>query len=58
MQIPDESRIAVIGLGYVGLPLTLAFAQKVPCTGFDIHQQRISELVSGHDRTGEVGTEE
>jgi len=58
MQIPAESRIAVIGLGYVGLPLTLAFAQRAPCTGFDIDKRRISELSSGHDRTGEVGAEE
>jgi UDP-N-acetyl-D-glucosamine/UDP-N-acetyl-D-galactosamine dehydrogenase len=57
MQIPADPRIAVIGLGYVGLPLTLAFAQRAPCTGFDIDQRRISELAAGHDRTGEVGTE-
>lgn len=47
------SRIAVIGLGYVGLPLALALARHYPVTGFDIKQSRIKELKSGHDRTGE-----
>lgn len=48
-------RIAVIGLGYVGLPVAVAFAQKFPGTvGFDIQAQRVRELQAGHDRTLEV----
>ncbi len=48
-------KIAVIGLGYVGLPVAVAFARAgVPVVGFDIDDKRISELTSGHDRTHEV----
>jgi len=47
-------RIAVIGLGYVGLPLARLFATKFPVVGFDINQARIKELRSGHDSTLEV----
>jgi len=50
----SHPRIAVIGLGYVGLPLALAISRHFPTTGFDIHAGRIAELVSGIDRTGEV----
>ncbi len=47
-------RIAVIGLGYVGLPLAVALARKFDVTGFDIDSQRIGELGGSYDRTGEV----
>ena len=48
-------RIVVIGLGYVGLPVAVAFARKVPGTiGFDINENRVRELQNGFDRTGEV----
>jgi UDP-N-acetyl-D-glucosamine/UDP-N-acetyl-D-galactosamine dehydrogenase len=48
-------KIAVIGLGYVGLPVAVAFARSgVPVVGFDIDRKRIDELRSGHDRTREV----
>lgn len=48
-------KIAVIGLGYVGLPVAAAFARAgVPVTGFDIDQRRIAELCAFHDRTHEV----
>ena len=50
----DEARIAVLGLGYVGLPLAVHFAARYPVVGFDIDQQRIDELRSGLDRTREV----
>jgi len=46
--------IAVIGLGYVGLPLARLFATKFPVIGFDINQSRVDELINGHDRTLEV----
>ncbi len=46
--------IAIIGLGYVGLPLAVEFAKKYPVTGFDINESRVFELKKGHDRTLEV----
>jgi UDP-N-acetyl-D-glucosamine/UDP-N-acetyl-D-galactosamine dehydrogenase len=46
--------IAVIGLGYVGLPLALEFAKKYPVVGFDINSTRVKELMNGHDHTLEV----
>lgn len=54
----SELRIAVIGLGYVGLPLAVEFGKKLPVVGFDIHQKRIDELKSGQDHTLEVSPEE
>lgn len=54
----QKIKIAVIGLGYVGLPLCVEFAKKYPTTGFDIAQWRIDELTQGHDRTLEVSDEE
>jgi len=50
-------KLAVIGLGYVGLPLARLFATKYPVVGFDINQNRISELKSGKDSTLEVSDE-
>jgi len=52
-----NTKIAVIGLGYVGLPLARLFATKYPVIGFDINQQRISELNQGIDLTLEVEEE-
>ena len=49
-----EKKIAVIGLGYVGLPLAVEFAKKYPTIGFDINTNRVNELMSGHDYTLEV----
>ena len=49
-----EKKIAVIGLGYVGLPLAVEFAKKYPTIGFDINTTRVNELMSGHDHTLEV----
>lgn len=46
--------VAVVGLGYVGLPLAVALARRFAVIGFDISQGRIAELQKGHDRTGEV----
>jgi UDP-N-acetyl-D-galactosamine dehydrogenase len=54
----DKTRIAVIGLGYVGLPLALEFGRILPTTGFDISASRIAELQAGHDRTLETTAEE
>ncbi len=50
-------KVCVIGLGYVGLPLAVAFAEKMPVVGFDINQERINELDVGHDRTLEIEDE-
>ena len=50
----SDPRIAVIGLGYVGLPLAVALARHFAVTGFDIDTGRIAELRAGHDRTDEV----
>jgi UDP-N-acetyl-D-galactosamine dehydrogenase len=51
------NKIAIIGLGYVGLPLARLFATKYPVVGFDINQKRIQELRSGTDSTLEVSDE-
>ena len=47
-------KIAIIGLGYVGLPLAVEFGKKYPVLGFDINKERIGELEKGYDRTLEV----
>lgn len=54
----ENARIAVIGLGYVGLPLAVEFAKQYPVVGFDINQERVAELQNGHDRTQEVNLDE
>ncbi|GGE00652.1 nucleotide sugar dehydrogenase [Planktosalinus lacus] len=48
------NKIAIIGLGYVGLPLARLFATQYPVVGYDINQKRIDQLQSGHDSTLEV----
>ena len=50
----SNTKIAVIGLGYVGLPLALEFAKKYPVVGYDINKARVQELMSGKDHTLEV----
>ena len=55
--MPHGRKLAVIGLGYVGLPVAVAFGrQGTPVIGFDIDTARIRELKAGHDRTREVET--
>ncbi|MCP3675033.1 MAG: nucleotide sugar dehydrogenase [Gammaproteobacteria bacterium] len=51
------NKICMIGLGYVGLPLAVAFAEKYPVIGFDISEVRNKELEDGHDRTLEIDDE-
>jgi len=53
----NNKRIAIIGLGYVGLPLARLFATKYPVIGFDINKGRVKELMGGHDSTLEVEDE-
>ncbi|KAA6348822.1 UDP-N-acetyl-D-glucosamine 6-dehydrogenase [termite gut metagenome] len=50
----NKNKIAIIGLGYVGLPLARLFATKYPVVGFDINKKRVEELISGKDNTLEV----
>ncbi len=50
----SNTRIGIIGLGYVGLPLALEFSKEFPVIGFDISENRITDLQSGHDFTNEV----
>lgn len=57
-DLENNTQIAIIGLGYVGLPLAVEFGRKFETIGFDIHQQRIDELKTGVDRTLEVEKEE
>ena len=52
-----SKKIAIIGLGYVGLPLAVEFAKKFKVVGFDINQARLSELNSGLDKTLEIDSE-
>lgn len=54
MLVMKDIKIAVIGLGYVGLPLARLFSTKYPTVGFDLSQRRCDELMSGHDATLEV----
>lgn len=54
----NKKTIAVIGLGYVGLPLAVEFGKQRKVIGFDIKDDRIAELRAGHDRTREVPSEE
>lgn len=53
-----EQKIAIIGLGYVGLPLAVAFARKYPVIGFDINKKRIADLREGVDLTMEISSED
>ncbi|MFB1488274.1 MULTISPECIES: NAD(P)-binding domain-containing protein [unclassified Thiocapsa] len=53
-----DTPIAIIGLGYVGLPLAVEFAKHRPVIGFDINQARIAELTAGRDSTREISPED
>ena len=50
----SDVKIAVIGLGYVGLPLAVAFAKRFPVLGFDTNSSRIKQLMTGVDTTLEI----
>ncbi|MEZ9503046.1 Vi polysaccharide biosynthesis UDP-N-acetylglucosamine C-6 dehydrogenase TviB [Vibrio sp. 10N.286.51.B11] len=54
----ENTKVAIIGLGYVGLPLAVEFGKKMPTLGFDINQSRVDELKSGSDFTLECSAEE
>lgn len=53
----DNAKIAVMGLGYVGLPLAVEFGKHLPTLGFDINEERVKQLQNGEDRTLEVEAE-
>ena len=53
-----DRKVAVVGLGYVGLPLAVAFGRKARTIGFDVSLPRVEELRAGTDRTGEVSSSE
>ena len=53
-----KEKIAIIGLGYVGLPLAIEFAKKVEVIGFDINNKKIDNYINGNDVTEEVGNYE
>ena len=53
-----QERVAVVGLGYVGLPLSVALARKFDTVGFDVGEARVAELKQGKDRTLEVAEDE
>ncbi|MCW8956633.1 MAG: nucleotide sugar dehydrogenase [Gammaproteobacteria bacterium] len=54
----ENTRIAIIGLGYVGLPLAVEFGKQFPTVGYDINQSRVQALTAGNDYTLEITTEE
>jgi len=58
MNNKENTKIAVIGLGYVGLPLAIEFGKIFETVGFDINESRIKELLSGNDATMEVGSDQ
>ena len=59
MQTPaSHHTLAIIGLGYVGLPLAVEFGKKRKVVGFDINAKRVAELQAGHDFTLETEPEE
>ncbi|MFB1036444.1 MAG: Vi polysaccharide biosynthesis UDP-N-acetylglucosamine C-6 dehydrogenase TviB, partial [Sinobacterium sp.] len=58
IAISAENNLAIIGLGYVGLPLAVSFGKKIQTLGFDINTARIDELNQGQDHTLEVTPEE
>ena len=49
-----DRKLAIVGLGYVGLPIAIAFGKKDPVIAFDINQERVAELKAGHDRNQDV----
>lgn len=58
MRSLDDVNIAVVGLGYVGLPLAVEFGKRYPTIGFDVKAERVAELERGYDSTLEATAEE
>ncbi|HBA68328.1 MAG TPA: nucleotide sugar dehydrogenase, partial [Lachnospiraceae bacterium] len=55
--VSGEEKLSLVGLGYVGMPIAVAFARKVKVVGFDLNEQKIGLYQSGIDPTNEVGGE-
>ncbi len=53
--ISGDNKLALVGLGYVGMPIAVEFAKHVPVIGFDINEKRVNEYRNGIDATNEVG---
>ena len=58
MSAPSPRKVSLIGLGYVGLPVAVAFGKKARTVGFDINSARLTELREGRDHTREVSPED
>lgn len=58
MNVPKDTKLAIIGLGYVGLPLAVEFGRILDTRGFDINETRVAELRAGRDSTLEVDAED
>ena len=56
--LKKNKKLAVIGLGYVGMPIAVQFAKKVNVVGFDVNSAKVAEYKKGHDLTGEAGDDE
>jgi UDP-N-acetyl-D-galactosamine dehydrogenase len=54
----DQLKIAIIGLGYVGLPMAVEFGKHRPVIGFDISRERVDELKAGYDAAQETNADE
>jgi UDP-N-acetyl-D-galactosamine dehydrogenase len=55
--VSKQHKLAVVGLGYVGLPIALAFAKHLSVIGFDIHAERVQKMKNGIDPSGEMEPE-
>ena len=58
LDLTNKTPIAVIGLGYVGLPLAIELSKKYPTIGYDLNESRVSNLIAGKDETLEVSKKE
>tara|TARA_Y100001934_G_scaffold215388_1_gene255276 strand:+ start:5085 stop:6404 length:1320 start_codon:yes stop_codon:yes gene_type:complete len=58
ISVSEQTQVVIVGLGYVGLPLTLAFGEHFSCTGFDINSARVEGIKGGHDLHREVSSEQ
>lgn len=56
--VKGEKKLSLVGLGYVGMPIAVAFSKKIKVIGFDLNEKKIDMYKSGKDPTGEVGDEE
>ena len=55
--LSGEEKLSLVGLGYVGMPIAVAFARKIKVVGFDLNEQKINLYKSGVDPTNEVGND-